>query len=206
MARLRRKLIRVLQDSKGASAVEFAIVAPIFVFIMISVVELSLFFLVTSRLDDAVALYATRLKTGQIVAAGTSVSASNGSVQSIQDIRSGICDYIAVVSKNDCINSLEFDVRTAAAFLSDQNDSPINGSLFKTDNLCFYSGTPGDIVIFKAYYMYQFANPLLYRTLGYITNYSRGTTTRAGSFFPIQVAKAFKSEMYKTQGNSGSGC
>ena len=54
------------KDSRGSTAVEFAIVAPVFLMVMFSIFEVGWFFFANSVVDATVGDAARRIKTGQV--------------------------------------------------------------------------------------------------------------------------------------------
>ncbi|MEQ8748904.1 MAG: pilus assembly protein, partial [Amphiplicatus sp.] len=56
---------RFLRDRRGASAVEFAIVAPVFLMLMFSTFEVGWYYFVNSTVDGAATSAARMLRTGQ---------------------------------------------------------------------------------------------------------------------------------------------
>ena len=57
---------RFLKSQRGASAVEFALVAPIFLMMMMSTFEVGWFYFVNSTLDTAITDISRKIRTGQV--------------------------------------------------------------------------------------------------------------------------------------------
>src|SRR5262245_33153940 len=75
--RARQRALRLLpkrwrRDERGSAAVEFAIIAPVFFFLMFVIAETALVFIAEQVLDNAVFETARLIRTGQVQQAGMS--------------------------------------------------------------------------------------------------------------------------------------
>ncbi|MEE2689992.1 MAG: TadE/TadG family type IV pilus assembly protein [Pseudomonadota bacterium] len=106
---------RFIGDRRGASAVEFAIVAPVFLMLMFSTFEVGWFYFVESTVDGAATNAARMLRTGQVQQADLS---------SGEFFHSIVCPKIEVVA--DCPSRLTVEVKNYATFaaLAADNSSP----------------------------------------------------------------------------------
>jgi len=76
-----RKLARLLADERGSYALEFAMIAPFFLFLMLEIVDIGLFLFTQVVLDGAARDAAREIRTGQLV--GTQGSAAQTSFNSV---------------------------------------------------------------------------------------------------------------------------
>jgi Flp pilus assembly protein TadG len=159
---------RFHRDESGATAIEFAFVAPILFFALLSLVEIGMLGMMTMGVNAAVDEAARRIRTGRDDAAA--------SAQAFED---QICSHIAG-SLSQCRSRTVIGVTRFSKF-SDANAviaSPPDGT--------FNKGGPGDIIIVKVNYSW----PLLTPFLGHVER--NGPTD---VIIPARVA--FKNEPYK---------
>src|SRR5262245_2813343 len=77
---------RVYRDQHGSVAVEFAIIAPIFFFLMFVIAETALIFIAEQVMDNAVFESARLIRTGQVQTANMSQT----------DFRNNVCNRMSV--------------------------------------------------------------------------------------------------------------
>lgn len=128
------------QDRSGAAAVEFAMIAtPLFTLIL-ATLEVALFFVGSTIIENGVSETSRTIRTGQVQASG----------QTIEDFRSSICDRIQVVA--DC-GRLYLDVRTIERFADSDFSSPLDADGEMDDSgFVFDPGGASEIVIVRAFY------------------------------------------------------
>ncbi|MGF1545180.1 MAG: TadE/TadG family type IV pilus assembly protein [Parvularculaceae bacterium] len=112
---------RFRRDDFGGAAVEFAIIAPIFLGLFFSIVEAGFYFFTNSATDAAASQAARLIRTGQ---------AQNTSISETQ-FKQRICDIVDALG--DCAD-LYVDVRSFASFAALAGAS--------TTTICDNSGTP----------------------------------------------------------------
>ena len=132
-----------LRDARGATAVEFAFVAPVMIFALLSLVEIGVIAMMSSNLDNAVVDTSRRLRTGRDDAA-----------TSAESLETQICNQMGGVS-TDCRNRLTVGVQKFPRF------SNANAVAASAPNGEFARGVPGDIVVVKANYRWPLMTPLL---------------------------------------------
>jgi len=154
-AALKRR--RLLYDKRGSAAVEFAIVAPIFLVMMFSMFEIGWFYFANSVVDASVADAARLIKTGQL-------QQSSGTAEEHSDaLFEGICDVLDKFG--DCNDRLTVEVKKYASFeeLSDDTapatcaDAP-PGDI---DAIEFEPGTESEIVRVRICFLYTTVNPIV---------------------------------------------
>lgn len=164
---------RLRRDRKGATAVEFAIVALPFIGLMAAIMETALVFFASTMLDHALAQSAREIRTGQLQVAGGSA----------ETFRNSICGRTAGIV--NC-NELRIDVRTLASFGSTPG-MPLNdeGQL-DTEGLGFSPGTAGQIVMVRAFYEW----PLI------VPSFGLGLSNMNGNKRLLTSAIAFRNEPF----------
>ena len=198
-------LARVLRRRDGAAAVEFAIVAAPFIFLLFAIVELGIIFVTNINLSNATLLLARQIRTGGIIAPGSSATSSSGITLSLADFKQAICNKLPMVPAATCTTQLQVDIRTQASF-GTASPNPSSGKTFNNASLCYYSGSAGSIVEFHAYYLWPVATPILTAALVNATTYKSGSSSTSGNFYVLQSAEAFRIEPNSSGANSGNGC
>jgi Flp pilus assembly protein TadG len=199
------RLRRFFARKDGATAIEFAIVAPVFFLILLGLLDLALLFATNVSVDLSVSSFAKQIRTGQIQAPGTAATSSSGVQMSLSDAKTWICQKMILMPTSICTGQLQLDVRPIT-FQQMSGASPISGTQFNSNNLCYYSGNAGDVVEIRAYYLYPLLDPMLTAAFALIKSYQSGSGSSSGNYFPILSTQVFKSENYKSSSNTGAGC
>jgi Flp pilus assembly protein TadG len=145
---------RVRRNRRGAVALEFALLAPIFFVLVMGILETAIMFGASIVVDGAVNDSARSIRTGQAQLSGDPITT----------FRTRLCD--SLVAFVTC-NEMTFDVRTFADFNSisltvslDENGDPVdeNGNVIVQT---FNPGGAGDIVMVRVVYIWDFITPLI---------------------------------------------
>jgi len=140
VSRRMRSLRRFGRNERGATAVEFALVALPFFGLMFAIVEIGITFFAGQTLETAVHMSARLIRTG--IAQEQSLDAVN--------FKQSICDRVGVMF--DC-GKLKIDVRTIDTFDSSNPPLPLDGDGNLTDaNFVYTPGSGGDIVLVRVFY------------------------------------------------------
>lgn len=177
-------------DRGGATAVEFAFVALPFMFMVFSILEVALIFMVSVTLDNATSDAAREIRTGAIQATGGGPT-STGAIS----FRNLICSKLGWL-QNQCQANLTVDVRTLPQFSNPTPPSPVTNGVFSSSQLCFYSGNSGDIVLVRAFYQWTLLTPFLRGGLQPLNNGAKLLTSTA----------TFRNEPYGGTPQTGSTC
>lgn len=142
--------LRFIKDRKGSTAVEFALIAMPFLWIVIGMVEVSLYFATSSLMAEAANLGARVVRTGQLQAAGDPVA----------QFRETVCNRAAVFVPCD---KIQFQVTHIA---DDNFTSAANyGAAFDADgnlkNQGYDDGGQGSVIMVRLAYRYPFMTPLI---------------------------------------------
>jgi Flp pilus assembly protein TadG len=171
---LRNALRRFRRNRRGSTAVEFALVAPMFFALLFAILETAMVFFAGQVLETMAQDGARMIMTGQAQKANFQQS----------DFKTYVCNQIPILFS--CAN-LYIDVQSYPTFstigLSNQIDGAGN---FISNNLGYNPGGPSQIVVVRLFYQW----PLLVTGLGYnISNLS-------GSKRLLTAAAAFQTEPY----------
>jgi Flp pilus assembly protein TadG len=194
-SRLKRLARAALCDRRGAAAVEFAMVAAPFFFMIFAIIQLALYFMVQVTLDNAVAVAARQLRTGQIVAQSTSDTADKSTLMTLvcsnMSWLQGQCQGGA--SNGGSTQYLTIDVRPLGAYSSNSPTPSSSGGA--ATGTCFNSGGAGTPVEFRAFYRWKLVSPIL---MGNLQTFSSGVAE-------LQSTEVFQIEP-NGQTNSSSSC
>ncbi|MDB5455769.1 MAG: pilus assembly protein TadE [Caulobacter sp.] len=138
--------IRFAADRRGATAVEFALVAAPFLLLLFALLELGMVSLVSITLENAVLDESRKIRTGQIQS--TTVTASG--------FKDGVCGQMSWLTSR-CDGALSIDVRSFTTFGPSQ-------TAFKAARPavpCWDTGGPGSVVLVRAYYTWPLITPLM---------------------------------------------
>ncbi len=164
----------------GASAVEFALIAPLFLALTFSIVEAGYFYFVESAVEAANSKAARLIRTGQAQTAALSREAFFGE----------ICDVVDIFG--DCGTQLTVDVSRFANFgaLAADIAAPVcrDADPDDVDALPFDGGGARDIVRVRVCYLHKSFNP------GLGLNLER---TNAGALRMISTS-IFRNEPYES--------
>ena len=172
----RRDVRRFCRARNGATAVEFALIAPAFLAMLFAILETTLFLFAQATLQNA-AMEAGRLfMTGQ---------AQNGNVTQSQ-FESDVCPMVQALF--NCSN-LMVNVAAYSNFSSANASTPTltyNGSGAVTNSWSYTPGTPGQVMVVQLIYQW----PIVSGPFGSVlSNLGNGTTEMMG-------VSAFRVEPY----------
>lgn len=155
-------------DRSGAAAIEFALVLPLLIGLMVGTVEIGLVGIVSNNLDNSLQSAARMIRTGE---ADAPTSSSAFATQ----VCSGMFD-----SRASCLSKIAISVRSFPDFASAQ------AAAGDAASGQFSPGAAGDIVLVKATYQWPFFMPFF--NLGFQQS---GPTTIA-----LDARTTFKNEPY----------
>lgn len=174
-ARLKSRWHRFADDRRGTAAVEFAMIAVPFFFLIFGLLEVCLIFIMTTVMENAVSEAARPLRTGEAQGAG---------MTEIQ-FRQAVCgEFFEIL---DCDARLSIDVRTVSDFAS----TPTGSALDEDGNLenaefRFEPGGPNDIVAVRIFYEWDLITPIL----------SKPLVNMAGNKHLLQSSAVFRNEPF----------
>jgi len=132
----------------GTTAVEFAMLAPVLMYIFMGILEISLMFFAAVNIDGAAIDAARRIRTGQ--------AQTSGNAQT--DFDSAFCAGLSgAISCSDVF----YDVRTVSNFTSVSLTTDIDPVTGDPITYGFTAGGAGDIIVVRAMYYWDFATPLI---------------------------------------------
>src|SRR5690606_29842246 len=129
---------RLGRDRDGATAVEFALVALPFFFMMFAILELGHLYVLSSTLENAAMNAGREVRTGQVQEAGGAEEA----------FREAVCQRMSVF-QGGCDDRLSIDVRVVPQFADQSPPDPLAGDEFSEAGLTFEPGGAEDIVLVR---------------------------------------------------------
>lgn len=148
--RCSRFLARFARNEAGmTTTLEFAFVAAPFFALLFGIIELGMIFLVSTTLETATNDAARRIRTGELQMAGgaTAITFANQ-----------ICAQATWLGSN-CGSNLSIDVRTFPQFQKTNVPDPVSSGALDPTKLTFQPGNPSDIVLVRAFYVWQLIAP-----------------------------------------------
>jgi len=150
VARPRSAFGRFFAARRGSTAVEFAMVAMPFFFMMFAVLELAFVFVLDSVLENAV------IETGRLVRTGQ----ANSQGFTADRFKTAMCDRMSIFSSN-CTARVTVDVREIPQFTNPNPPDPTAGGTFSEAGLGYDNGDPGSLMLVRAWYRHQLVTPFL---------------------------------------------
>ncbi|MEL6858221.1 MAG: TadE/TadG family type IV pilus assembly protein [Pseudomonadota bacterium] len=160
-----KKMRAFSEDKRGIAAVEFALIATPFFFLIFGLLEICVIFIMSSILEHASGEASRQIRTGQF-------QALNGGSPTQTDFENLICPELFGLL--DC-NGLEIDVQTFSDFSGAPNSSPpVDGSGdFDNSGFGFDPGGQNDIVVVRVFYQWDLIIPGLSKPLENINGNKR---------------------------------
>ena len=189
--RFQNLLLRFAAARRGATAIEFAIVALPFCVMLFGVIELGMVFLVSVTLQNATDNAARQIRTGQFQTSGASAKSN---------FKTLVCNRMAWLA-TPCLTKLTVAVQTFADFNAASGSNPTAGTAWTpaaAAATCFSTGAPGDIVLVRTYYEWDVFTPLLDKSL---VNMGTSSNKRL-----ISTVATFRNEPYSTATPVGAKC
>lgn len=168
---------RLARSRSGATAVEFALVAAPFFFMLFAIMELGVVFALANQLENATVAASREIRTGQL---------QTGAGGAADDFAESVCSRMTGF-ESQCRDNLSIDVRIMEQF-SDAPPDPVAGGEFNEGTLTYEGKTsqPGDIVLVRSFYRHTLFTPFLNQALSRLDD---GTTI-------ITAAAVFRNEPY----------
>ena len=158
-----KKLANWSKDRRGVAAVEFAMIAAPFFFLIFGLLEICVIFIMSSVLEHGLNEASRGIRTGQLQADDKFDKAAFEKI---------VCAEIFDLF--ECEGKIKLDVKTFEDFSSSSNPNPIDddGALNTTD-FDFDPGGANDIVVVRAFYEWELMTPLLSAPLANLAGHKR---------------------------------
>jgi Flp pilus assembly protein TadG len=177
MSALCKALYRFGRSGRGSTAVEFALVAPMFIALVFAILETALMFFAGQILEIGTQETARLIFTNQ----------AQG-VMSATQFQQNLCANVSVLMTCANVYVDVKDIPQGTAIPAADLAPPIDSSGNFVNNFTYQSSNPGDTVVVRAFYQW----PLFVTGLGYnIANIGRGTSS---SSYLLTAVAAFRVE------------
>lgn len=174
--RLQAALRRFIRQRRGSTAVEFAMIAPLFFGSLFAIMETGTLYLKSTALDAGVEEAKRVTMTGQVASGATPAL-------QLSAFRTAFCNQAGWIISCDAV---QFDVRSFDVFGAAAMPNPVVGGVFNPGGLQFDPGKPCKIVVIRAYYETSSITAMIRND---VANLSGGNVLLSG-------AAAFKNEPY----------
>jgi Flp pilus assembly protein TadG len=161
-----RLLRRFRRNRSGLAAVEFAMVAPPFLFLLFAMIEVALVFFASQVLETGTANAARQVLTGQASAQNFNQAAFKSAVCKTTDALMN-CDGISV------------DVRSPSSFSGSDMSRPISNGAINTGGMQYNATSGGDIVVVRVLYEWPVMMPTFGLVIGDLKNGKRSLMATA---------------------------
>ena len=147
---LRRRLVKdFAKEDDGAAAVEFALVSIIFFSVVFAIIEIGMLVFANAVLENGLQEAARMVRTGQVQL----------SEDGEADLKAKLCNSVKVLMSCED-DRLILDVRSFANFEGATAPPPIeDGEL--ADDFQITPGNAGDVVLIRAFYLWDMQLPFL---------------------------------------------
>ena len=177
----RSKKRRFSRCRSGATAIEFAIVAPVFLVALVGTMEVGIAYGAQASLQNAANVAARLVRTGQ----------AQGAALTQAQFRDQICANIQPLLS--CDSNLQIDLKSYSGFSGVNFGSPLgpDGTLDPSLNK-YQTGNPCDVVLLRVFYKWQVITPVIGPLLSNMPN----------NTMIMSATSAFRNEPY-TSGVAG---
>lgn len=159
VSRLQQRFAGWANDRRGQTAVEFALIAAPFFFMIFGLMELCLIFIMSTVMEHAVSEASREIRTGQAQDAGFSAL----------EFRKSVCDELFDLM--GCNSNLHIDVKRLTSFSTAELNSPVGeDGKFDESDFKFEPGGANEIVAVRVYYEWSLITPVLSAPLANLAN------------------------------------
>jgi Flp pilus assembly protein TadG len=156
----------------GSAAVEFALIAPVFLALLFAILETGILFFAGQYLETITQEAARTILTGQAQAGGLTQA----------QFRSYVCSQVVALFSCD---NIYVDVESYSSFQTVTINSQISDGVFVGD-MQYNPGGPGDVVVVRLFYQW----PQIVTGLGY------NVTNLNNNYRLLSATAAFRNEPY----------
>lgn len=152
------------KNEDGSTAIEFAIVAIPFIYMLVAIIELSLMFTSASLLEASTSAAARQIRTGAIQQAAATPAEQEAL------FRDELCERATVLMSCDEIEIESINISSFGSYDDYLPQFDDDGNLVSQG---FDAGGVSDVILIRSFYRYTFMTPLIGQFLG-----EGGTGTR----------------------------
>lgn len=161
------------RNRRGSAAVEFALVAPVFIALLFAILETGFMFFASQVLETGVQDNARLILTGQ----------AQSSAMTQAQFKTNVCNSVSTLFS---CSGIYVDVRSFTSFTTLTLTSPLDANKNFVDNTQYTPGNSGDIVVVRVFYQW----PL------YVTSLGFNMANMAGNYRLLTATAAFRNEPF----------
>ncbi|MGO4387387.1 TadE/TadG family type IV pilus assembly protein [Microvirga sp. 2YAF29] len=161
-ASLLKTLHRFRRHQAGSAAVEFAIILPVFLLMLVAMVQIPLVFVAGQHLESATTGVGRLIQTGQVQSQGMTPA----------QFRSALCNQMGVFLKCSGTN-LRVEVRRLSGFASVPRGIPLDEEGKFEDEVVYQPGNAGEVVVVRVFYQFPVWLSAFLPTLANLPNGNR---------------------------------
>jgi Flp pilus assembly protein TadG len=162
---LRTVIRRFVRSRRGATAVEFALIATPLMMLMFGVLELAMILLVSATLDTATDFAARNIRTGQFQSGLSSAPKTQEGFRKLVCVNMSwltrMCDLATPKPGDPDPNPLFVEARSFDSFASASAAPARDPNTFNPQQTNWCAGNPEDIVVVTTYFKWPIVTPLL---------------------------------------------
>lgn len=152
----------------GSTAVEFAMIALPFFFMMFAILELGLVFVIDSVLENATAETSRLVRTGRAESSGMTA----------EQFKTTLCGRMSIFQA-DCNARATVDVRVIPNFSTPNPPDPMASGSFQTSGLSYDDGAAGSTMLVRVWYKQPLITPFMNEGLSRLQDGSAYLTSTA---------------------------
>lgn len=161
-ASLLKSLHRFRRHQDGSAAIEFAIILPVFLLMLVGMVQIPLVFVAGQHLESATTRVGRLIQTGQVQSQGLTPA----------QFRSALCEQMGALL--NCSNTnLRIEVRKLSSFASVPRGIPIDEEGNFEEEVVYQPGNAGEVVAVRVFYRFPIWLSAMLPTLANLPNGSR---------------------------------
>jgi Flp pilus assembly protein TadG len=160
-----RMFRRLVRNSDGVSAIEFALIGPVVIALLVAILQTGVVFLYQQVLQTAAT------QAGRLIMTGQAQTQNLSSAQFVQDVCTDAGSLFTC-------SKLSANVQKFSSFSGMSMANPISGGAFSSSGMTFNMGGPGDIVLVQVFYQLPVSGGPLGFTLA---NTSNGNAVLVGT-------------------------
>lgn len=175
IARLKTRCNGFAEDRQGLAAVEFAMIAAPFFFLIFGLLEVCMIFIMGTVIEHATSEASRPLRTGE----------AQEALMTEEQFRKSVCaEFFDML---ECDARLSIDVRTISNFASSPTGAPMDedGNL-ENQEFGFEPGGPNEIVAVRVFYEWDLITPVL----------SKPLQNMAGNKHMLMISTVFRNEPF----------
>lgn len=160
---------------EGSAAVEFALVAAPFFFMMFALLEVGLIFSLDSTLESAVMQTGRMVRTGEAAERGFTAP----------EFKAELCERMTLFAAG-CETNAFVEVRPIVSFRNPELEDPLAAGDLDQGDLTYDNGGPSSLMLVRVWYKHTVFTPMMQQILGRTTDKKTVLT----------AATTFRSEPY----------